>query len=760
MSNSDTLLKPGQLRIDTYAENAYLQYAMATVKDRALAQIADGEKPVHRRILYAMRQLGLTSDAKPVKSARIVGDVLGKYHPHGDMSVYDAMVRMAQPFSLRYPLIFGQGNFGSRDGDSAAAMRYTEARLAPISKLLLDELAQGTVDFKPNYDASQQEPTRLPTRLPFTLLNGSIGIAVGMASNIPPHNLREVCAAALAVLKDENVSIEELMTLMPGPDFPDGGQIISSTAEIQAAYTTGRGPIKVRARWVKEDLARNQWQIVVTELPYLVSTKAILGQLDTLSNPQIPEGKKVLSQQQINLKALALDFLENARDESGKDADVRIVLTPRTAKVDSDAMMAFLCSNTSLETSFGINMNMLGLDGSPATKNLLDQLKEWCTFRVATVKRRTEHELANTAHKIEILSGRLAVFNNLDAVIRVIRESDAPIPELQKSFGLSYIQAEDVLEMKLRQLNRLEGVKLENDLRELRELSSRLVALLADASALRALVSDEIRADCTKYADDRRTLIKAEASSSATSTALTVLNEPVTLVVSKNLWVRAYRGIGLAKDSFVFKTSDSLAFTAEGTTTLPLIVLDDKGRVYSFSVAEIPLKGEGAPLSTFIDIQEGAKPLALLCGSGEDTYLFSKTSGAGYIASLKNLWAKPKSGKSFQDIEVGELPLSPLKVPVDGSGYIVAISSEGKVLAFALTEVMARPSGGKGVVLMGLDAATLTKLIHTSSPGITLGAVSPSGAATTVALEGEEWLKYVGKRARKGALLPKKLRPS
>lgn len=758
---NETLASSGhsELRIDTYAEDSYLQYAVATVKDRALAQVQDGEKPVHRRILYAMRQLGLTSDSKPVKCARIVGDVLGKYHPHGDSSVYDALVRMAQNFTLRYPLIAGQGNFGSRDGDGAAAMRYTEARLSPISAMLLDELGQGTIDFVRNYDGSQQEPTLLPARLPFTLLNGTMGIAVGMASNIPPHNIREVCAAAVAVLEDPHITVEKILALMPGPDFPDGGQVISSPADIQAAYVSGRGSLRVRARWVREELARGQWQIVITELPYQVSAVQILGELDTLSNPQIPAGKKSLSQQQLNLKAVALDLLEHARDESGKDASVRLVLIPRNSKVDAEAMMAFLLANTGLESTFGLNSTMIGLDDHPATKGVVEVLKEWCSFRTTTVRRRTQHELDQAQRRAHILEGRMTVFLKLDDVIKVIREAESPKEELVTTFGLSDVQSEDILEMRLRQLNRLEGFKLEKELGELNALAARLTALLGSESALKRLVVKEIKADCDKFGDDRRTLLKPESRIAAALQGPVVVDEPLTLVVSKNQWVRAYRGVGLVEDSFVFKAGDGLGLRAEGSTTTPLVILDNKGRAYSFASSDIPLKGEGAPLSTFIDLQPGARPFAALAGTGDAPYLFTADSGCGFVAPLKSLWARPKAGKSFQSLSETERPLPPVATPKQGGGYVACVSSEGKLLALALGEVKTLPAGGKGVVLLAVDAGKLALVQYTAEPELTLSVQTEAGKPTEVRLKGAEWLKYVGKRARKGTLLPKKTRP-
>ena len=423
------------------ASRDYLEYAIAVVKGRALPDVKDGQKPVQRRVLFAMRELGLMAGAKPVKSARVVGDVIGKYHPHGDTSAYDAMVRVAQPFSLRYPLVDGQGNFGSRDGDSAAAMRYTEARLAPIAELLLGELGEGTVDYQPNYDGSFDEPAFLPARLPFSLLNGASGIAVGMATEIPSHNLNEVANAAIHKLQNPEAGIAELMEHVPGPDYPGGGQIISTPAEIASAYSTGRGSLRVRARYEFEEMARGAWQLVIKELPPGVSSAKVLSEIGTLMNPQPKPGKKSIEQSAAQLKALFASQLERARDESGKDDDIRLVFEPVSSRLDRDEFVALLLAHTSLETTAPINLVAVGIDGRPCQKTLVDLIGEWCQFRVTTVRRRTEFRLAKANDRIHILEGRHIVFLNIDEVIHLIRESDEPKPALIARFLLSDRQA-------------------------------------------------------------------------------------------------------------------------------------------------------------------------------------------------------------------------------------------------------------------------------------------------------------------------------
>ncbi|MGE8613465.1 MAG: DNA topoisomerase (ATP-hydrolyzing), partial [Achromobacter veterisilvae] len=432
-----------------YAEQAYLDYAVSVVRGRALPDVGDGQKPVQRRILFAMQAMGLSAGAKPVKSARVVGDVLGKYHPHGDQAAYDAMVRMAQDFSLRYPLIDGQGNFGSRDGDNAAAMRYTEARLTPIAKLLLDELDEGTVDFVPNYDGSQEEPQMLPARLPVMLLNGASGIAVGMATEIPPHNLREVAQACVALIKHPQLPDAELHALIPGPDFAGGGQIITPAEDIAQIYAGGRGSLKVRARWQFEEMARGQWQLVVTELPPGTSGQKVLEEIEEITNPKVKTGKKSLTPEQTQAKAVMLNLLDAVRDESGKDAAVRLVFEPKTSRVDRDEFVNTLLAQTSMESSSSINLVCIGTDGRPRQKGLRGVLVEWLAFRTDTVVRRTRFRLDKVIDRIHVLEGRMVVYLNVDEVIQTIRESDEPRAALMERFKLSERQAEDILEMRL-----------------------------------------------------------------------------------------------------------------------------------------------------------------------------------------------------------------------------------------------------------------------------------------------------------------------
>ena len=604
------------LTLAHYAERAYLEYALSVVKGRALPDVSDGCKPVQRRILYAMHRMGLSFTAaaptgpKARKSAKVVGDVLGNYHPHGDSAAYDALVRMAQDFSLRYPLIDGQGNFGSRDGDGAAAMRYTEARLNPIARLLLGRIDEGTVTFMPNYDGTTEEPKLLPARLPFVLLNGASGIAVGLATEVPSHNLREVASAAIALLKNDKLGDDELYAEIPGPDFP-GGVIISPAADIRDAYATGRGSLKVRARWKIEDLARGQWQLVVTELPPGASTQRVLEEVEELTNPKIKVGKKALSAEQIQLKATILSVLDAARDESNREAPVRLVFEPKSRTVQPQELATALLAHTSLESSASVNLTMIGGDGRPTLKSLRQILVEWIAFRQQTVKLRTDHRLQGVLDRIHILEGRQLVLLNIDRVIAIIRESDEPKPALIAEFGLSERQADDILDIRLRQLARLEAIKIEQQLAELRGQRKLHEDILSSPTALKRTVIKEIEADAKTHGDDRRTLIQAEKRAVA---EVKIVDEPVTVVVSLQGWVRAQKGHGHEAGGFAFKSGDGLYGTFECRSIDTLLVFGSNqggtGRVYTVGVGSLPgARGDGQPITTLIELESGTQPL-------------------------------------------------------------------------------------------------------------------------------------------------------
>lgn len=744
------------LTLGNYAEQAYLSYAVSVVKSRALPDVCDGQKPVQRRILYAMNEMGLGPDAKPVKSARVVGDVLGKYHPHGDQSAYDALVRLAQDFSLRYPLIDGQGNFGSRDGDGAAAMRYTEARLTPISKLLLDEIDQGTVDFMPNYDGSFEEPKTLPSRMPFVLLNGASGIAVGLATEIPSHNLREVAAAAVALIRNPKLTHEELMTLIPGPDFPGGGQIISSDAEIASAYETGRGSLKVRARWKIEDLARGQWQLVVTELPPNTSCQKVLEEIEELTNPKLKLGKKTLTPEQLNTKKAMLDLLDAVRDESGKEAAVRLVFEPKSRTIDQTEFVNSLLAHTSLESNATLNLVMIGADGRPGQKGLLTILDEWVKFRQMTMTRRCRHRLGKVDDRIHILEGRMIVFLNLDEVIRIIRESDEPKAALMSAFGLTDRQAEDILEIRLRQLARLEKIKIEKELESLRDEKAKLEELLANESAMKRLMIKEIEADAKQYGDDRRTLI--QQGKRATFEAK-VVDEPVTVVVSQKGWVRALKGHGLDPAGFSFKAGDSLYAAFQCRTPDRLIAWGSSGRVYSVDVSVLPGgRGDGVPVTSLIELESGSHLMHYYAASADQPLLLASSNGFGFIAKVGDMVSRVKAGKSFMTIDPGAVPLAPMPV-LPNATQVACLSSGGRLLVFGIDEMKTLSGGGRGVTLMALDdKETLVQALAIDPAGVVLIGTGRGGKVQDETLSYAGLAPHIGKRARKGRAPDTKLK--
>jgi topoisomerase-4 subunit A len=752
--------------LSAYAQRAYLEYALSVVKGRALPDACDGQKPVQRRILYSMSRMGLgfggangATGAKPVKSARVVGDVLGKYHPHGDSAAYDAMVRMAQDFSQRYPLVDGQGNFGSRDGDSAAAMRYTEARLARITSLLLDELDEGTVDFIPNYDGSFEEPRQLPARLPFTLLNGASGIAVGLATEIPSHNLREVADACIALIKTPKLPDDELYSIIAGPDYPGGGQIISSAADIAAAYSTGRGSLKVRARWKIEDLARGQWQLVVTELPIGVSTQKVLEEIEELTNPKIKLGKKALSADQLSAKQTLLAVLDVVRDESGKEAAVRLVFEPKTSRIEQSELITTLLAHTSLESSSPINLTLIGLDGRPAQKSLRHMLTEWIDFRQSTIARRSQHRLTKVLDRIHILEGRALVLLNIDEVIAIIRQSDEPKAALIERFKLSDRQAEDILEIRLRQLARLEAIKIEQELKTLREEQGKLEEILGNPSALKRLMVKEIEADAKQFADPRRTLIQAEKKAVL---EVKVIDEPVTVVVSSKGWIRARGGHGHDAASFAFKEGDGLYGTFECRTVDTLLVFGSAskgtGRVYSVAVALLPgARGDGQPVTTLIELESGTQPLYYFAGPANATLLLSSSGGYGFLASVDTMTSRPKAGKAFISCAEGESICKPShasgtsgSLPFNPATHVACASTAGRILTFDISELKQMAGGGRGLMLIDLDDKDTLAGAAAYTRSVRIAGMGRGGKARDETLEIRSLNNARGARARKG----------
>ncbi|VTU26162.1 DNA topoisomerase 4 subunit A [Variovorax sp. PBL-H6] len=763
----------GALTLADYAQTAYLEYALSVVKGRALPDVSDGQKPVQRRILYSMSRMGLgfggangTVGAKPVKSARVVGDVLGRFHPHGDQAAYDALVRMAQDFSQRYPLVDGQGNFGSRDGDGAAAMRYTEARLSRITSLLLDEIDEGTVDFIPNYDGSTEEPRLLPARLPFTLLNGASGIAVGLATEIPSHNLREIADACVALIKTNGkLSDEELFALVPGPDYPGAAQIISGPADIAEAYRTGRGSLKVRARWKIEELARGQWQLVVNELPPGVSTQKVLEEIEELTNPKVRAGKKALTAEQVQLKAAVLSVLDVVRDESSKDAPVRLVFEPKTSRISQEEFITTLLAQTSLENSAPINLTMVGIDGKPTQKSLRQMLNEWIAFREITVERRSRHRLAKVQDRIHILEGRQLVLLNIDEVIAIIRAAEDPKAALIARFDLSERQAEDILEIRLRQLARLEAIKIEQELKGLREEQKKLEDILASPAALRRLLVKEIEADAKSFEDPRRTLIQAEKRAVA---EVRVVDEPVTVIVSQKGWVRTQKGwaseraAGAAAPEYTFKSGDALygAFECRSVDTLLVFgtAKDKSVRVYSVAVASLPGgRGDGQPITTLIDLDSGTHVAHYFAGPLGAALLLASTGGYGFIASVENMISRQRGGKAFIDVGEGEQLCRPSLVggasgaePMPPATHVACASTGGRILTFEILEMKALPKGGRGLTLIDLDAKDTLAGAAAYTRSIKIEGIGRGGKEREETLEIRSLNNARGSRARKG----------
>lgn len=742
-----------KLTLAHFASHAYLEYAMSVVKGRALPAIGDGQKPVQRRILFDMHEMGLgRPEAKTVKSARVVGDVLGKYHPHGDTAAYDAMVRMAQDFNMRYPLVLGQGNFGSRDGDGAAAMRYTEARLTKISRLLLDEIDEGTVDFVPNYDGAFQEPQMLPARLPFVLLNGSSGIAVGMATEIPSHNIKEVAAACLMLLDNPQATLDDILTVLPAPDFPMGGQLISKKEDIREAYRTGRGTLKVRARYTFEEMQRGHWRLIVTELPPNTSAQRVLNEVGEITNPKIRPGKKTLSAEQQQAKTAMLALLDTVRDESDKQTPTRLVFEPKTKNVDRNEFVNALLAQTSLECNVSMNLVMVGSDGKPRQKTLIDILNEWLAFRVQTVRRRTQFRLQKTIDRIHIMEGRHLVYLNLDEVIAIIRDSDDPKQALLARFPLSEIQVEDILEIRLRQLARLVGIKIEAELAELNKTKHSLERLLGSEKLLNNLVAKEIAQDAAEFGDDRRTLIEEASRAEMTQT---VVDEPVTVVISQKGYVRCRTGHGHDASVMTYKMGDAFAVSFECRTTDQMVAVSNTGRVYTIAVSDLPsARGDGLPVNSFIDLEKGASIVGYCVAKPEDRVVLATSDAMGFICQFKDLFARVRAGKNFIKVSDKETKILPPQVVAPDQTLLACLSEQGRLLIYDINEVRTLPGGGKGVSLMDLN---LTESLLVAKPidaeGVLVTGIGRGGKDREYAVKKAILEYHMGHRARKGKQL-------
>ena len=737
--------------IEQHASHAYLGYAVSTVKSRALPEIADGLKPVQRRILYAM-----AGSASFSKCARYVGEVLGKYHPHGDSSTYEALVHLAQPFSMRYPLIDGQGNFGSRDGDAAAAYRYTEAKLSRYAELLLSEIGEGTVDFTKNYDGKFEEPVLLPARVPFGLLNGSFGIPVGFSTRIPSHNLKEVAQAAAHVIKHPRAKLEDVLGIMPGPDFPGGGQIISPKEEIREAYATGRGSLLLRAKYEKETLARGQWRMVITELPHGVSVKQVLEEIEALANPKAQGNKKEVSQEQRRMKQFILDQVEGVRDESDRKSKLRLVIEPRSSRQDPEELMAALMVNTSLESRYPVNLTWLGLDGLPETKGIVDILREWGEFRVKTVERRTQFRLARVQERLEIVLGRELAFVRIEEIIKLIRSCDdqqEAKQKLREKFKFSERQAQDIVDLRLGQLTKLDGVKLKEERKALEADRKSLKEILGDEKALRKLVIDELLDDARKFGDERRTLIK---TAERATVERTVVEEPVTVILSRKGWIRARTGHGLDVSQLSFKDGDALLQTLECKTTDPVTVLAASGKTFTVDAADIPSgRGDGSHINTLVN-SGGDDVVWMGAGNPEQKLLMNSSAGLGFVCKLGDLATKTRQGKDFMKVDEGAHAQRPAAVQ---HSMVAALSSDSRLLIFEISEVPERPNGGVGVQLLALpEKIILSSVLTTDGQSLVVSGIKRKNRAVET-LDAKQLAEHMGKRAQRGKVCDVGFRP-
>ncbi|MBH3439134.1 DNA topoisomerase IV subunit A [Pseudomonas luteola] len=738
MSDSLDLSMDGVERrsLADFTEQAYLNYSMYVIMDRALPHIGDGLKPVQRRIIYAMSELGLSADAKHKKSARTVGDVLGKYHPHGDSACYEAMVLMAQPFSYRYPLVDGQGNWGAPDDPkSFAAMRYTEARLSRYSEVLLTELGQGTVDWVPNFDGTMDEPAVLPARLPNLLLNGTTGIAVGMATDIPPHNLREVAAACIRLLDEPQSTVTQLTEHVPGPDFPTEAEIVTPRADLLKLYETGRGSVRMRAVYRKED-----GEVVITALPHQVS------------------GAKVLEQIAAQMQAKKLPMVADLRDESDHENPTRIVVVPRSNRVGLDELMQHLFATTDLESSYRVNLNVIGLDGKPQVKNLRQVLGEWLTYRIGTVRRRLQFRLDKVERRLHLLEGLMIAFLNLDEVIHIIRTEEQPKAVLMARFGLSETQADYILDTRLRQLARLEEMKIKSEQDELLKEQKRLQGLLGSDKKLRKLVRDELIQDAEAYGDERRSPIVERAEARALSETELMPTEPVTVVLSEKGWVRSAKGHDIDATGLSYKAGDGFKAAAPGRSNQFAVFIDSTGRSYSLAAHSLPsARGQGEPLTGRLTPPPGATFETVLLPDDGQLYVMASDAGYGFVVKGEDLQAKNKAGKALINLPAGAQVMVPKVVRNAEQDLLAAVTTEGRLLVFNVSD-LPQLAKGKGNKIIGIPG---DKVASREEYMVGFAIVPPGGQLVlqagkrTLSLKGDDLEHYRGERGRRGNKLPR-----
>jgi len=727
-----------RLPLREFTEKAYLEYSMYVILDRALPYIGDGLKPVQRRIVFAMSELGLSAAAKFKKSARTVGDVLGKFHPHGDSACYEAMVLMAQPFSYRYPLIDGQGNFGSMDDPkSFAAMRYTESRLSAYAQVLLSEVAQGTVEWTPNFDGTLDEPSILPSRLPNVLLNGTTGIAVGMATDIPPHNLNEVAAACIRLLDEPKATLNDLCEHIKGPDYPTGAEIISNRDDLLKIYETGNGSVRMRAKWENE-----AGEVVVTELPYQVS------------------GAKLLEQIAGQMQAKKLPMVEDLRDESDHENPTRLVIVPRSNRVNIDELMSHLFATTDLEKTYRVNLNMVGLNGRPQVKDLRTILKEWLEFRTETVRRRLQYRLDKVLARLHILDGLLIAYLNIDEVIRIIRTEDKPKPVLMQRFKITDTQAEAILELKLRHLAKLEEMKIRGEQDELGKERDLLEQTLKSKQRMKSLIKNEIIADAEKFGDERRSVIIAREVAKVIDATSLISSEPVTVVLSQKGWVRAAKGHDLDPSTLSYKSGDSYLASVQGKSNQFAIFMDSTGRAYSIQSHTLPsARGQGEPITGRVNPPPGANFVGVMMGSNEGYYLIASDSGYGFIAQLGELYTKNKAGKAVLKLPKGAQVLAPGLIRDMETDLVAAITNQGRMLVTTVAELPVLTKG-KGIKIIGIPSA---KVASREEYLVGLTTVSVSGSLTVyagkrhVTIKSADLEHYMGERGRRGSKLPRGL---
>jgi len=736
MQNSLNLEGVEQQALKDYTEKAYLNYSMYVILDRALPQIGDGLKPVQRRIIYAMSELGLSAGQKPKKSARTVGDVIGKYHPHGDSACYEAMVLMAQDFSYRYPVVDGQGNWGSTDDPkSFAAMRYTESRLKPYAKSLLQELAHGTVDWVPNFDGTMNEPVVLPARLPNLLLNGTTGIAVGLSTDVPPHNIKEVASALLQLIDNPKATVASLMKHIKGPDYPTGGELVSPREDIKQIYKTGSGTLRLRAMYKVED-----GDIIITELPHQISGGKILEQIATqMRNKKLPQ-------------------VDDLRDESDHEDPTRLVISPKSNRVDKDELMSHLFSTTSLERTVRVNMNIIDLEGRPRAFDLLSLLTEWLRFRTDTVKRRLKHRLQIVVDRLHILDGLLVAYLSIDAVIKIIRQEDEPKPVLMKRFKLSDIQAEAILNLRLRNLAKLEEMKIKGEQDELNEERDGLDKTLKSPARLKTLIKSEILEDTEAYGDDRRTLIVEREAAQALDETQLVASEPVTVILSQRGFARAAKGFEVDVLALSYKSGDGYLAAALGRSNQLAMFIDSTGRVYSVLAGTLPsARGQGEPLSSRFKPPDGAEFCGAMIGDNEQRYVLASDAGYGFIATLEDLVTRNKAGKAVLRVPAGGRSVVPAAVPTGSECLIAAVSSIGRLLMFEMDE-LPELAKGKGNKLLNIP----TSKYNSGEEKLIAAAVVPEDGHLQVycgermmTIKWDDSDSYYGERALRGGLLPR-----